>query len=423
MNSLLRTSSAFFAVIVVSAAAVRVQAQNIPLPVIPNAVFNITNYGAVGDGKTSDTAAIQKAIDACSAAGGGTVLVPAGNFLTMPIKLASCINLHLNRGAVILISDDIANYPVEKNRYVDSITASGAHDIEISGEGTIDGQGQAWWAVFRSNSTMTHRPYLIKLSDCTRLRVTGVTLQNSPMFHLVPQNCTDVTIRGIHIHSPSDAPNTDGIDPSGWNFLISDCLIDTGDDNIAIKLIAGRTPGDNNFTVINCAFLHGHGMSIGGGSFNGVENLTVSNCNFSGTDAGIRIKTPRGNGGLAQNLTYENLTMTNVKNPIYINDYYPERTAPKDPSIEKAEPVADRTPIIKNITLRDLTITHCPNAGTIQGIPEMPVSGVTFSNVTISASTGMIIYHAKGVRFINSKITAESGKALMTYDAEVTGLE
>ena len=423
MNSLLRTSSAFFAAILVSVTAFRVQAQNIPLPVIPNAVFNITNYGAVGDGKTSDTAAIQKTINACSAAGGGTVLVPAGNFLTMPFKLASSINLHLDKGAAILISDDITNYPVEKNRYVDSITASGGHDIEISGEGTIDGQGRVWWAAFRADSTMTHRPYLIKLSDCTRLRVTGVTLQDSPMFHLVPQNCTDVTIRGIHVHSPSDAPNTDGIDPSGWNFLISDCLIDTGDDNIAIKPIAGRTPGDNNFTVINCAFLHGHGMSIGGGSFNGVENLTVSNCTFSGTDAGIRIKTPRGNGGLAQNLTYENLTMTNVKNPIYINDYYPERNAPKDPSTETAEPVNDRTPIIKNITIRNVTVTNCPSAGSIQGIPEMPISDMTFSNVIISTKTGMKIYRAKGIRFINSKITAESGKALMTYDAEVTGVE
>ena len=413
----------FLSAILVSLSGIPSRAQDIALPVIPQAVFSVVNYGAVGDGKTPDTAAIQKTIDACSAAGGGTVLVPAGNFLAMPFKLASSINLHLDKGAAILISDDITNYPVVKNRCVDAITASGAHDIEISGEGTIDGQGQVWWAAFRSNSAMTHRPYLIKLTGCTRLRVAGVTLQNSPMFHLVPQNCTDVTVQDIHIHSPPDAPNTDGIDPSGWNFLIRDCTIDTGDDNIAIKPTAGRTPGDKNFTVLNCTFLHGHGMSIGGGSVNGVEDLTVSNCTFNGTDAGIRIKTPRGNGGLAQNLTYENLTMTNVKNPIYLNDYYPERTAPKDPSTEKAEPVTDRTPIIKNITFRDLAVTNCPNAGTIQGIPEMPVSGVTFSNVTLSASTGMKINHAKGVRFINSKITAESGKALMTYDAEVTGLE
>ena len=426
MNFLLRHSGTFFAAILagfVSMVGFRVQGQDIPLPVIPDAVFNVTNYAAIGDGRTPDTAAIQKTIDACSAAGGGTVLVPAGNFPAMPFKLASSINLHLDKGAAILISDDITNYPIAKNRYVDSITASGAHDIEISGEGTIDGKGEAWWTAFRTNSAMTHRPYMIKLSDCTRLLVTGVTLQNSPMFHLVPQNCTDVTIQGIHIQSPSDAPNTDGIDPSGWNFLISDCTINTGDDNIAIKPIAGRTPGDKNFMVMNCAFLHGHGMSIGGGSLNGVENLTVSNCIFNGTDSGIRIKTGRGNSGLVQNLTYENIMMTNVKNPIYINDYYPERTAPKDPSTEKAEPVTDRTPVIKNITIRDLTVTNCPNAGVIQGVPEMPISDMTFSNVNISAKTGLIIYHARGIHFINSKITAESGKALMTYDAEVTGLE
>jgi polygalacturonase len=422
MNFLLRRSDACLAAFLVSTIGLCAQAQDIPLPVIPNAVFNITNNGATADGKTLNTAALQKTIDACSAAGGGTVRVPAGIFLTMPFRLASGINLHLDKGAAILISDDITNYPVAKNRCVDSITASGAHDIEISGEGTIDGQGDAWWVAFRADSKMTHRPYMIKFSECIRLLVSGVTLQNSPMFHLVPQNCTDVTIRGIHIHSPSDAPNTDGIDPSGWNFLISDCAIDTGDDNIAIKPTAGRSPGDKNFTVLNCAFLHGHGMSIGGGSFNGVEDLTVSNCTFDGTDSGIRIKTPRGNGGLAQNFTYENITMTNVKNPVYINDYYPERDAPKDPSTETAKPVTDRTPIIKKITIRNLTVTNCPNAGTIQGIPEMPVADMTFSNVTISAETGMKIYHARGIRFINSKITVENGKALMTYDAKVTGL-
>jgi polygalacturonase len=423
MICLLRHSGVRFGAILVCAVGLRAPAQNIPLPAIPAAVFNVTHYGAVGDGKTLNTGAIQKTIDACSAAGGGTVLIPAGNFLSMPFKLASRVNLHLDKGATIRVSDDITNYPIVKNRYVDFLTATGAHDVEISGAGTIDGQGQAWWTAFRANPRMTHRPYLIKFTDCTRLFVTGVTLQNSPMFHLVPQNCTDVTIRNICIHAPSIAPNTDGIDPSGWNFLITGCFIDTGDDNIAIKPTRGRTPGDNHFTVLDCAFLHGHGMSIGGGSFNGVENLTVSNCLFNGTDAGIRIKTPRGNGGLVQNLTYENLTMTDVKNPIYINDYYPERTAPKDPSTAKSEPVNNRTPIIKKIIIRNLAVTDCPNAGTIRGIPEMPVSDVTFSNVTISARTGMTIDDAREIRFISSKITVETGKDLKTYNAEVTGLE
>ncbi|HKI70079.1 MAG TPA: glycoside hydrolase family 28 protein, partial [Verrucomicrobiae bacterium] len=396
-----------------------------PLPVIPHTTFNVTNYGAFGDGKTLDTAAIQKTIDAASAGGGGTVEVPAGKFLTGPFMLASRINLHLARGATILISDDLKHYPILNRRYRDSITVSDAHDVEISGEGTIDGQGAAWWAAFRANPGMTHRPYMVKISNCTRVLVTDVTLQNSPMFHLVPQNCTDVTIRGITIHSPENAPNTDGIDPSGWNYLIADCHIDTGDDNIAIKPVRGkRTPGNKNFLVENCAFVHGHGMSVGSGTTGGLENLTVRNCTFDQTDRAIRIKTLRGNGGLLRHCLYENLKITAIKkSPISIVDYYPERNAPKNPAAEKSEPVNDRTPLNEDIVIRNVTVTDCPNAGVIRGLPEAPIDGLTFSNVNISAKTGMIIYHAKNVRFEHSKITVQKGKPLITYDAQVTGLE
>src|SRR5271156_3726046 len=149
-------------------------AQNPALPVIPNRTFTITDYGAVGDGKTPATAAIQKTIDAAVAAGGGEVLVPAGKFLTGPFTLASSLNLHLAKDAMILISDDRTTYPVARGRYVDSITATDAHDLEISGEGTIDGQGGSWWDAFRADPGMTHRPYLIKLSNCQRVEVAGV---------------------------------------------------------------------------------------------------------------------------------------------------------------------------------------------------------------------------------------------------------
>ena len=398
-------------------------AQNPHLPVIPTNTFDVTHYGAVGDGKTMNTTAIQKTIDAATAAGGGIVLFTDGKFLTGPFMLASRINLQLAGGATILIRDDLTNYPVANERYQDCISASDAQDIEISGDGTIDGQGQAWWTAFRTDRSMTHRPCMIRLSNCTRVRVHGVTLSNSPMFHLVPQNCTDVTIQGITIKSPSNTPNTDGIDPSGWNYLITDCTIDGGDDNIAVKPGRSRTPENKNFMISNCRFRHGHGMSIGSGTEGGIEDLTVSNCTFDSTDAGIRIKTSRGRGGLLQNLTYENLTMTAVKNPIYIIDWYPERDAPKDPTTEQAEPVTERTPINKNIIIRNVTATGCPTAGTIRGLPEAPISAVTLTNVTISAKTGMKIYHAKGIRFVDSKIDVESGKPLTTVDAEVTGLQ
>ena len=400
-----------------------VSAQSPALPVIPTNTFRVTQYGAVGDGQTMNTAAIQKTIDAASKAGGGVVLVPEGRFLTGPFTLASRINLNLASNAVILISDDMAKHPVVKSRYQDCISVADAQDVEISGEGTIDGQGKAWWAAFEADHNMTHRPYMIKLFNCKRVRIQGVTLSNSPMFHLVPQNCTDVTIQGITIKSPSNAHNTDGIDPSGWDYLITDCTIDAGDDNIAVKPGGGRTPGNKNYTITNCRFLHGHGLSIGSGTSGGIEDLRVSNCSFIGTDAGIRIKTARERGGLLQNLTYENLTMTAVKNPIYIIDWYPERDAPKDPTTEKAEPITDRTPINRNITIRNVTAIDCPTAGTIRGLPEAPISDVILSNVTISAKTGMKIYHAHGIRFADSKIQVESGKPLTLSDAEVSGLE
>ncbi len=398
-------------------------AQSIPLPVIPAATFNITNYGAVGDGRTLNTAAIQKAVDACAAAGGGTVAVSAGNYLTGPFTLASSLNFHLDKNARLLLSDNLATYPVRGARYQNGISATRAHDLEISGEGVIDGQGAKWWAEFRANSAMTHRPNLLSFSDCSNVAVLGITLTNSPMFHLVPQNCINVTIRGMTIGATFPSPNTDGIDPSGWNFLIEGCHIDVGDDNIAVKPGSARSPGDKNFTIRNCVFLHGHGMSVGSGSSGGLEDMSVSNCTFDGTDSGIRIKSGRGRGGVLQNCTYANLTMNNVKHPIYIVDYYPESTAPKDPSTSTNVPVNDRTPIDRNITIRNLTASNCPTAGTIYGLPEAPVSNVTLDQVNISAATGLQIYFAREIQFSSSQIQVERGEKLILYDAKPTGLE
>lgn len=387
--------------------------------------YNVTQFGARGDGQTLDTQAIQAAVNTATTNGGGMVLIPAGKFLTGPFTLASGVDLHLESNAVILIDNDRTRYPMVNKRYVDAITANGAHDVTISGSGTIDGQGQTWWETFRTNQDMPHRPYLIKFSDCTRLTVSGVKLINSPMFHLVPQNCTDVTIQGITIHSPEDAPNTDGIDPSGWNFLIRDCHIDTGDDNIAIKPVRNsRNPGNKNMVVTNCTFVHGHGMSIGGGTAGGLENLTVTTCTFDQTERAIRIKTPRGNGGLVSHCVYENLKISNVKkSPISIMDYYPERNAPKDPSTEKAQPVTELTPQARDIVIRNVTVTNCPNAGIICGLPEALIDGLTFSNVNISATTGLTINHAKNVRFENSTIKAAKGNPVITFDADVSGLK
>jgi polygalacturonase len=388
------------------------------LPVIPDKTFSVTDYGAVGDCTTMNTAALQKAIDAVSQAGGGTLTVPAGKFLTGPLTLASSMNLQLAKDAVLLISNDMATYPSENSRCQNCVSANDAHDIEISGEGTIDGQGAVWWKAFRANNAMTHRPYMVSLSHCTRVEVTGVTLTNSPMFHLVPGRCTDVTIKGVTIIAPPDSPNTDGIDPSGSNYLIDGCTIDTGDDNIAVK--PASTEKDQNYTITNCKFLRGHGMSLGSGSDGGIENMTVSNCTFDGTTSGIRIKTGRGKGGLVRNITYDHLTMTKVKIPVNIADYYPK--PPSTPTEDPAQAVTPLTPTFAAITISNVTSTGSPSAGLIWGLPEMPITGITFNNVHISAAKGLTVVHAHDIHFSNSDITVESGDKLILSDAEATGL-
>ncbi len=211
-------------------------------PSIPDHSFNITDFGAVADGKTLCTNAFHKAVSACEKAGGGTVVVPAGIFFTGPFDLDSNINLHLEAGSVIQFSDRVADTKVADAGFDNDISARDCHDVAVTGSGTIDGNGAYFWRNFvepKNNPFdapwIPHRPRLISLNRCTRVLVQGVTLTNSPMFHLVPSQCRDVTIDGVQIKSPSNSPNTDGIDPSGIGFVITRCTFDTGDDDIAVK--------------------------------------------------------------------------------------------------------------------------------------------------------------------------------------------
>ena len=406
----------------------------IPAPMIPARTFRVTDYGARRDGKTLDTHALQSTVDACEKAGGGIVDVPPGRYLTGPFSLASRLNLHLEKGATILITNDIAHYPMQGGGYENCITASKCQDLAITGHGTIDGQGKPWWDRYRKRKApgqteavspnLPHRPFMVVLSRCRRVLVQGITLANSPSFHLVPDECRDVTIRNISISAPEDAPNTDGMDPSGWNYEIKGCTFDVGDDCIAVK--PGRVqkdgrPSCENFTISDCAFLHGHGMSIGGQTRGGLRNLTVRDCSFNSTQAGIRMKAPRGAGGLAEDLTYDNLLMKNVRVPILITSYYPR--IPKDPAADPAQPVRKLTPFWRHIRINRVTAAGSDTAGQIIGLPEAPVSDVVLSDVHISARKGMQIVHARGVRFINSEITAASGPPFILADADVTGID
>jgi polygalacturonase len=402
-------------------------------PSIPDRRFSVKDFGAVGDGKTFDTHAIQNAIDACAKAGGGTVDVPPGKYLVAPFVLASNLNFHIEAGATIRLSPKPSDYKTAGGQYQSAITLTDGHDIAITGDGAINGQGEIFWNNFAAaqfgdpddyidNPTAARRPRLIQLLRCKRVLVQGILLENSPMFHLVPIQCQDVIIDQIRIHAPSYSPNTDGIDPSGANYLIQGCTIDTGDDCIAFK--AGdrfdpARPSCENILVQNCTFLHGHGMSIGSETNGGLRNMLVRNCTFTSTDAGIRIKSSRGRGGLVENLTYQNLTMRNVKNSILITSYYPR--IPTRPDQDKTQAVSNRTPTVRHVRITDVTSTGGQITGQIVGLPEMPLDDIILTNVRISALRPMQIVHANNIRFIDSQISSATGAALIV-DSEVEGL-
>ena len=402
-------------------------------PVIPDRAFNVLDYGAVGDGTTMNTAALARAVAAASQAGGGTVRVPPGRFLTAAFALASHLDLHLDRGATLLLSDRFDDYPLDpRGRYPNQITANDCHDVSVTGDGTIDGQGQRWWTAFNAakhgGPPFPHRPYLLVLSRCQRVLVRGVTLTNSASFHLVPQTCTDVRIDRVTITAPADAPNTDGCDPSGRHIAIADCTFDVGDDCIAVKA-GGRPPADGlpaclDVRVDRCTFRHGHGLSVGGQTSGGLRGLIVRDCTFDGTAAGIRLKAPRGDGGLVEDCTYENLTMRNVRYPISLTSYYPENTLPKSAADDPARPVTPTTPAWRHVVIRHLTATGGPAAGRLVGLPEMPVTGVELDHCTITAAHGLDLWNAANVRFTDTTITAAHGPAVdAQHAADWTGID
>jgi polygalacturonase len=400
------------------------------LPMIPAGVFNVTNFGAVGDGVMTNTTSIQAAIQAANAVGGGTVEVPAGIFLSGPIQINNNINLHLDEAAILRMLP-LDKYPGGTFAPANFISGAGLHDVAITGTGTIDGQGIPWWPYARERGA--RRPRMIALASCERVLIEKVTLTNSPMFHIaISGRSSNVTVRGVTIRAnPSTDPvnpghNTDACDVSGKYILIQDCDVNVGDDNFTCG------GGTSDVLITNCTYGYGHGVSIGSPTSGGVSNFTVINCTFNNTEQGIRIKSDRDRGGFLHKLSYLNLRMTNVDYPILIYASYmatnreyralnnlTATVAASYPS----NAVGNRTPIYRDITFSNITATvkSGRRAGLIWGLPEMAVTNVLLQNVNITADKPFGIYDAQNVRLVDCQITTPEGiNKLSCTNAEIT---
>jgi polygalacturonase len=418
------------AVIALTVSAVTTAFGDPTLPTIPPGTFNVTSYGAVGDGVTVNTLAISNAIVAAGNAGGGTVEIPAaaGAYLCGPLLYRSGVNLQIDSGATLKMLP-YGTWPGGTSP-PDFIVGSSLHDVEISGSGTIDGSGTTgWWTHGLSTSA---RPYMISLSACQRLWIRNVTLINAPKMHISLKNKGgNITIDGITINTPS-SPNTDGIDLVGTNCLVQNSSISDGDDNIALGTSSANTPTSDT-TVTDCTFGIGHGVSIGSNTAGGVSNLTVINCTFNNTDYGIRMKSDNatsgsgGAGGTAQNLFYYNIGMTNIKyGAIVIYSYYNEYGTPTgiSPSTAASQSVGTTNiPIWRNIIISNLTATvsSIGMAGIVWGRIESPVSNIFLSHLHITAPSTFDVYNVDGFQCADSQFNITSGGATFTVlNADVT---
>jgi polygalacturonase len=410
--------------------------------------FDVTEFGATGDGETLDTAAIQAAIDACADAGGGTAVVPPGEYVTAPVFLRSNVELHLAPGATLLGCTSFEEYPtvesrdggVEREMYAALVTAEDEHNVAVTGRGTIDGRGEAWWEPYREDSarfdelgldredqypppegiTIEYpRPRLINLIDCEDVLLRDLTLRNSPCWTVHPLYCENVTIENLSIFNPEDSPNTDGINPDSCrNVRIEGCHLDVGDDCVTLK--SGYDEDGlrvdeplENVLVTGCTMELGHGGVVIGSEMSGdVRNVAVTNCVFDRTYRGLRIKTTRGRGGVVENVRATNLVMRDVqKEALKVSMHY-EREFDIDGGDPESE-TSGAIPRVEDIHYSDITVDGVRTAGAFLGLPEQHVRNVSLSNVRIrNAAEGLSVERASGVTLSDVEIDTAEGPAL-----------
>ena len=336
------------------------------------ASYDVRTYGALGDATTLDTGAIQRAIDAANAAGGGIVNLPAGRFLSGTLTLKSNVTLHLSPGATLLGSSRMEDYNPKHLIY-----AQGVHNIAIEGGGTIDGQGDAF---FDKDLKPLPRPSpLIEIRDSHGVRIQDVTILKAPAWTIHPKNCDDVKIRGVSLLNNLRAINTDGIDiDSSRNVIVSDCHIEAGDDCIVLKTTnrggAGpqAQPPTENVTVANCVLVSAaSALKLGTESFADFRHCAFSNCVIRDSRTGIALLAK--DGGTMEDIRFSDIEITTlpkwgqgVEWPIEID--IDKRTA------------ASRLSRIRDVSFNGITI-YTKGRVLVEGTPESPIERVSFRDV------------------------------------------
>ena len=399
--------------------------------------FVITDHGAVGDSRTINTKAIQKAIDLCASKGGGTLVIPAGTFVSGSIFLKQGVNLLIEKGGVLKGSTDTNDYPWIDTRIAGFemkwpaalVNADGLSGLQIAGEGTIDGSGERWWREYwdarrkEKDDIDPHfkigRPRLVHIIRSTNVVVRDLLFKDSAFWNLQLTYCDGVKVHHLTVrapHEPIKAASSDGIDlDSTRDVLITDCDIDCDDDAICLK--SGRDAdglrvnrATEHVEIRDCHVGHAAGLVVfGSETSGGIRDVKIFNCRAdSGCGEVVRFKTRMGRGGVVEDVLYENIQADGLRQAISFNmDTFATTWVPEE--FRTPVPPEKGTPIFRNITVRNLTAKNCSMAGHLVGLPQSPLRGITLENIELDAKTPFTIRNAVGLQFKNVKV---NGKAV-----------
>ncbi len=418
---------------------------------IPSRTFDVTTYGAVGDGQADCSAAIRAAIAACQQAGGGRVLVPAGRYLTGPIHLSSRMELHVARNATLLFHTDPARYlpavltrfeGVELYNYSPLIYALDAVDVAVTGEGTLDGQADAdhWWpwkggkewgrgdknqlaardrllAMSERQVPVAQRQFgegdylrssFVQMYRCRNVLISGVTIVRSPMWEIHPVLSQNVIVRNVTIST--HGPNNDGCDPESCrDVLIEGCTFDTGDDCIAIK--SGRNADGRrvnvpteNVIIRNCRMKDGHGgVTIGSEISGSVRHVYVERCEMDSPslDRALRLKTNAMRGGTLEHIYMRDVTVGQVADAILSIDFTYEEGA-----------AGSFMPVVRDIEMQNVTSTKSKYGLYLRGFPQAPISNVRLIDCKwVGVAKPDVLEHVNGLRRTNVMVNGQQVKS------------
>jgi polygalacturonase len=424
--------------------------------------FLVTDFGAVADGKTGNTKAIQAAIDKCAATKkGGIVVVPEGTFLSGAIFLKQGVNLLLEKDGVLKGTTNPEDYPQVQTRWEGTeemwtsafVNAFNVTGLTISGAGTIDGSGENWGqnrppapptVAVPQNCGFAYgnacgplnppavqppaaprqyrgRPRLVAIQNAKDVLITGVTLEHQAVWCLFILYSQNVEVEGVKIRGDHTTPSADGMDiDSSRHVHVNRVDIDTNDDCISIKsgkdadgLRVNRPAED--ILVENSHFgAGGSGVDMGSETSGGIRNVVIQNCVMdSGNSSPIRFKSAPSRGGVVENITYRNLTLHETRQAISMEADWKSRAMARQPTPPPANPL----PVFRNVRIINVS-GDAQSAGVINGLADSPVRGITFQNCHITANTGLRISHARDIDLSGLTLDVKDGPAITKNDVQ-----